>query len=433
MKNIRSLFFWFIDRLKGSPVKRHYDEVKFINECFDKAEARKQREASLQKLLDYAVHTIPFYQNYTGLNVLSDFPVIDKNIIRDNSEKFLSPDYKFTSLKKMTTSGSTGTPFTVYHDKNKVKRSIADFIYAYKMAHYAFGNRIYKLKGLHDHNRKNRLELIAKNIIENDTADLSKEGIVRFLKTIAKYRSKKMLMGYASSYTAIARNTEKDDIKNIGVDCIITGAESLPLAVKDKLKYLFECPVYSRYSNMENGFLAQQCDNHSEEFHLNVASYYFEILSFDNDLPVKSGEKGRIVVTDLFNYAMPLIRYDTGDVAVYDEKAKCSLKTPVFKTIEGRIRDFLIDTNGKLLSPGAISTAMWRYSEVLQYQFIQEGEKKFTIKLNCRDKFNRERPLIEDIKKQVGSDAIIDIVYVSEIPLLKSGKRKYIINNYKTS
>jgi phenylacetate-CoA ligase len=431
MKNIRYHVFWFLDALKGKKIKKHYDEIKFIYECYNSIEATSMRERYLTNILNYAIDHVPFYKQYKECKDLTDFPVVDKNIIRDNLNRFLSQEYNKKNLRKMSTSGSTGTPFSVYQDKNKVNRNHADFIFGYELAGFYIGDRMYRLRSVNEFSNKSWLESFSKNIITRDTTDLSKEGIKKFLDELKKDKSKKMMGGYASSYTALGQNSNLEDTIDINVQCIITGSESLPDTTRQRLKEMFNCPVYSRYSNMENGLIAQQCDDECGEFHINAGSYFVEILSFDNDIPVKSGEKGRIVITDFFNYAMPLIRYDTGDIGVYGEKSNCKLNTPILKTIEGRRRDFILDTKGSLLSPSTISTTMWKYPDILQFQFIQEDEKKYLIKLNCKDIFLKESLLIQDYKRFLGEDSLIEIEYVSEIPLLKSGKRKYIINNYK--
>jgi phenylacetate-CoA ligase len=429
--NLRSIVFWLLDSLKGGKVKKHYDEIKFVYEHYNEKEAVEIRKRNLSNILNYAVTHVPFYKPYANYKDISDFPVINKNIVRDHINEFLSPEYDIKTLRKMSTSGSTGTPFTVYQDKNKVLRSAADFIYFYELANYNIGDKMYFLRIWNDINKKSWFDRFSQNIVMQDTGNLSNNNINQFIETLKKDKSKKILHGYAASFTAICQNVSKQDTKEIVIQSIVSGSEALPESTKKSLKQLFNCPVYSKYSNQENGLIAQQCDDDSGEYHINVASYLVEILSLDTDKPVKSGEKGRVVITDLFNYSMPLIRYDTGDIAVYGEEASCLVKNSVLRSIEGRRLDFIFNTKGEMLSPSSISTAMWKFSGILQFQFIQESEKNYTIKLNCRENFTQEELLIKDFQKYLDEDAVITIEYVSEIPLLKSGKRKYVVNNYK--
>ncbi|MCB0445118.1 MAG: CoF synthetase, partial [Gelidibacter sp.] len=217
-------------------------------------------------------------------------------------------------------------------------------------------------------------------------------------------------------------------IPKCNLSSIVACSEYLNLETKKIIQDHFKTAVISRYSNAENGIFAQQKPYGSDDFYLNWASYYFEILKFDEDVPAATGELGRVVITDLFNYYMPIIRYDTGDVACQDFNEN---QIPVFKSIEGRKLDLIYNTKGELISSLTITGFMMKYIEVVQFQFIQEHQKKYTIKLNTTKSFNDENSLILDVKNVLGADSIIKIEYVEEVPLLDSGKRKIIINNYK--
>lgn len=162
---------------------------------------------------------------------------------------------------------------------------------------------------------------------------------------------------------------------------------------------------------------------------LNHASYHIELLHLENDSPVKLDEFGRIVVTDLFNYAMPIIRYDTGDIAKLGLGKDGAV---AFEQIEGRKMDLIYDSNGNIISSFVIYTKFYKYYTLLkQYQFIQQGEKEYEIKLNLKgESFEFENDLINDIKSDFGSDAIVIAYYVDEIPTLSSGKRKKVMNNF---
>lgn len=107
---------------------------------------------------------------------------------------------------------------------------------------------------------------------------------------------------------------------------------------------------------------------------LNLANCYMEILKFDSDEPVADGELGRIVVTDLTNYAMPMIRYDIGDVAMVGEK-----KSGIMVSIDnlgGRKTDLIIRTDGTQVDFfNSVSPDLYLNEGISQYQFIQKGEK----------------------------------------------------------
>jgi len=183
--------------------------------------------------------------------------------------------------------------------------------------------------------------------------------------------------------------------------------------------------VLSRYSNNENGILAQEDRNVTSKFIINSASYYIEIFDLNKDIPISPGKSGRIVVTDLHNYAMPLIRYDTGDIGTMQLDDN---NMPYLQSIAGRKLDLIYDTKGNIV-PSHVSYKLCKYGDYKQFQLVQYGEKEYLIKLNT-DKKVDECVMIAEYKEYFGQDASITIEYVDEIPLLSSGKRKEVLNTY---
>ena len=150
----------------------------------------------------------------------------------------------------------------------------------------------------------------------------------------------------------------------------------------------------------------------------------------DSDDPANVGEVGRIVVTDLFNHAMPLIRYDTGDTGIWKEEAECGWHSQVFLSLQGRVFEFFFDKKGNKLSPYIIATLMWPFDKVLQYQIVQEGELQYVLKLNGAEGNYDDANFVEMVKGAFGEDAEVIIEHVNEIPVLASGKRKIAVCNY---
>jgi phenylacetate-coenzyme A ligase PaaK-like adenylate-forming protein len=98
-------------------------------------------------------------------------------------------------------------------------------------------------------------------------------------------------------------------------------SESMAPNLRRSLQEQFHCPVRAWYSNEENGIMGIQ-DAVEEGYHIDTESYYYEILKMDSDEPAEPGELGRIVITDLYNYAFPILRYDNGDTAIAKRKVK---------------------------------------------------------------------------------------------------------------
>ncbi len=425
--NWRKGIFWFIDALKGSKVKSHYDDIKFQYKYFNNKESFHKRNKDLNSLLKFTCENVSFYKNIDTRNGIHSFPIINKSIIKENINDFLVKDLKNKKSYPTTTSGSTGTPFTVYRDLNKVKRHQAENIFFQELAGYSLGSKLYYLRVWNEVNRKTLLKRVFQNIRTIEISNLSDDNIKFFLSDLEKDKSESSILSFASSLEIIARFIEKNNLKfkSNNVKSIITMSEPITSNARHILEDFFGSPVVSRYSNMENGFIAQQ-ELINSVYRINHASFYIEIFDIDQDKLLEKGELGRIVITDLFNYAMPLIRYDTGDLG----RIKMDKENiPYLSDIEGRRVDFITNTKGQILSPHAITNTMWKFSDILQFQFIQIAEKEYKIKINIDfDTYNKKELLITDLKEYLGKDANIEVEIVHEIPLLASGKRKKIIN-----
>jgi len=430
LEKLRNYAFWTVDFLKGSPVKKHLRNIERIVNFPENQKEKGQHLKRLSDLLTFASANVPFYADTTPTGI-KDFPVVNKNIIRNQTKQFLAKDADTKGLFKVVTSGSTGTPFCVYHDKNKKLRNTADTFYFANRAGFSLGEKLIYFKIWTSVNKKSGLASWMQNVEMYDVMDLSDEKIVTMIKTLEKDSSNKGILSYASALEAMCRYMDAANYqKRIPrINSVIAMSEGLNSYTKEASKKYFSDNVVSRYSNVENGIIAQQMPGNGDEFIINWASYYVEILELDNDNQVALGKPGRIVITDLFNYAMPMIRYDTGDIGVLNWDA--NQKTKVLSNVEGRKMDMVYDTSGNLMSSFTITNNMWLYTEIKQYQFIQQTKNQYLFKLNLNETFTREEQLITEFKGYFGSDAEITVEYVDEIPLLNSGKRRKVVNLYK--
>lgn len=429
--NFRNTLFWFLDWLKGSKVRKHYKAVKKIHEDHTSEFAASERKKYLAKILRHCTKTVPYYRNL-GISemVLERFPVVNKNTIRQNPGLFHSASYANEKTFKATTSGSTGTPFTVLHDSNKKNRHTADVRFYWEAVGHFWGTKFYYLKIWNQKNKKSVRVQKMQNIVPIDVYKMDDDTIRSLLKNIDQSTVAKSILGYASALDRIAKYLKRHPVNmaDSEVISIVAMSEALDGPTKNALQECFGCPVVSRYANIENGMLAQQTSASDKDFLMNMASHQIEILSMHNNTPVDDGQMGRIVVTDLFNQAMPMIRYDTGDLGIMGKSKKDGKTHYVLKKVEGRKMDIIYDTHGEPISSFTITNSMWKYTELAQYQFVQNSNKDYEFKLNSPGQFLREDELITEFKGYLGQDAHIAISYVEEIPLLSSGKRKKVLN-----
>lgn len=434
LENLRKLTFWTLDTLKGGRVAKHYKEIQWVVNHPNSAKTEEIKRKNLDNVLVHAIETVPEYQHIPKKSFkLSDFPVVDKQIVRDNAENFQSRIFKDKHNHPVTTSGSTGKPFRVLHDMNKRDRNTADTCFFAKRAGYDLGARLFYLRLWDKQYQKKKLLTKIQNIAAYSVDDLTNERLDEILKELEQKGGNKNILAYTSALGTLCDHIENKIGRplNQKIDSIIAIAEALSPNVKAKAEKYLGNTVVSRYSNSENGILAQQRTNDSSgRFEINWASYHIELLDLHEDKPVQLGEPGRIVVTDFFNYAMPLIRYDTGDVGIMDQID--TMGGLVFTKIEGRRMDMFTNTQGKYISSHIIHHIL-QFKGIDQFQFIVEDNGEYYILLKVTSEFdpNEETAIIEKYKEYFGRDAVIHIQIVEDIPLLASGKRKLVINKFK--
>jgi phenylacetate-CoA ligase len=394
-----------------------------------KENVNKARE-SLQSLLTHATQNCSFYAPFANTPI-SEFPIIDKDLIRSRHSEFLAKPFVTAKLHRMSTSGSTGTPFSVVQNYEKRSRVLAEIVYFGELCGYTIGQRYAFIRSWNSQTRKSPLESFLQNLIAIDTSRLDEESLETMRSLLKRDKRLSCILGYASSLDLLAQHLlEKgetpESFKRMKV--VISGSEILSDKARRNLKRVFGCNVVSRYSNQENGLIAQEVSDNV--FLINRASYYLEFLKPNSNEHARPGELSRIVLTDLFNYAMPMIRYDTGDLAIFDEHPDYGR---VITSIEGRVRDFFYDTQDRLLSPSAITVQMWKFDRLRQFQFIQDGRAKYLLKVNGARGVYEDDDFIEVIENIVGKNANITIEHVDGIPQLQSGKFRQVICNYRPS
>lgn len=420
---IRRNGFWALDALKGGTVRNHYKDIR------SKMLGNSNNEQQLIKLLEHAKATTPFYKDLC-VQRIEDFPVVTKVEYKEKFNLFQSELFLGKPLHCMSTSGSTGTPFTVNQDMNKRSRTLADIIYFNEIIGQNLGDKFIYFRVWTDKNKKTKWEQFQQNLIPFDILHLDDDNLEKIRQLLKKDKSIVSALAYASTYEHLVNYlaSKNDEPAMFHIKVLVSGSEVLDMNTKHLLKKHIGCSIIDRYSNQENGIIAQTADL-SDEFKVNTASYYVELLELDSNEPAQEGKLGRIVVTDLYNFAMPIIRYDTGDLAI-----KCGNSSDgvnKFKTVQGRRVDTIYDSKGNKLTSHTWSVHMWKFDKLKQYQFIQNDAKKYVLKVNGAEGIYTKEEFDDTLRNILGADAEIDIQFVNTIPVLASGKFKKTVCNYK--
>ncbi|MHA7060066.1 hypothetical protein ACWGOQ_0022755 [Aquimarina sp. M1] len=239
----RRKIFWFFDILQGNDIKNHFKDIKELIENPNSQLVQFRKKEYLQKILQHAVSTTWFYQKYSGYRSIDDFPVINKNLIRDNFEEFKSSKYIAKNCVLVSTSGSTGAPFSVLHNKSKRCRNTADNLYFSNNSGYEIGQKLIYVKIWSDNYKHNLFSKFWwQNIYPKSVFNLSDQEIEVFIKELrADSVSQKSFLGYPSAFATICQYLDKTNATPIAskVQSIITMSEGLNDYVRYSMKKYF--------------------------------------------------------------------------------------------------------------------------------------------------------------------------------------------------
>ena len=242
------------------------------------------------------------------------------------------------------------------------------------------------------------------------------------------------MFGYASSLFVLAQTAEKYSL-NVTFDLAMSQGDKLFEHYRKKIESVFNCKVVEDYGLNEGIMIGQKKD--LPYFYIYTPSVYLEIVD-EFDQPVPDGTMGRIIATKLDGYAMPLIRYNTGDLGIMLPRAEYpperDLQFPLLKTVIGRNTDIIKTKDGKSLIVHSFTGVFEFFPEILQFQIIQDSVEDVIIKYIPSDSFYL--PVLDKIEKMLrertNTDLFIKWKRVSSIPSSKSGKPQIIINNLLT-
>lgn len=414
---IRRTAFWALDTVKGGKVRKQYQDIEL------KMKGERQIDQALADMLQYALAHVPRYQgkSYTKL---SDFPVITKKDIMAAYDDSRSDEFRNNEeLHEVATSGSSGNPFHAFQNADKRNRVIAELMYIHDQIGWRIGDRYMFMRAWTSHYNSMGFQRFKQNFIPVEVTGFGKPQMDEMRATLKRDQSIRVIIGYSSSLAELAKYMLEDGDKPemFSVKVIVADSDALTPEGKQMLEKVFGCPVISRYDNEEQGILAYT-KPYSDEYVVNTASYYMEILALDGDYPVQPGETGRIVLTDMYNRAMPFIRYDTGDLAVAGrvENGRCF----TLHSLQGRVADVIFALDGSTIYSVPVNNYFCDFYDVKRYQLIQKAKGVFELLMVCPPDSPAIKSIDENLRKLLGRKIELNIRLVDDIPNGKNGKFK---------
>lgn len=406
------------------------------------AEMRAEQEKQLRNMVRYAYYNVPYYHrlfNRLGLKPgsirkiedLRLLPVLSRETIREHWEDFKPLHLGRMRYREESTGGTTGSPFTYRISNNDRFLSGAILYRGWGYGGYRLGDRTMFLAGASlDVGTKpylvKRFHEIARNLRKLSSFEMDDLGMRHFTSVMNTFKPK-FLRGYASSIYFYARWLVENDVKIHQPVSVFTTSEKLYPRMREKIREAFGCDVYDGYGLNDSGVTAFECPEH-RGMHIDTERSIAEVIGADGQ-PLEEGE-GRILGTSLHNYALPFLRYDTGDVGVLKKDGcSCGRGYSLLGEICGRSGDLLRTPEGKTINSLFFATILDEAAAVREYQIVQEKLDKIIIRLATTPQFDsRQLGDIASIVRSRSEGWNVEFELVDRIEKTSAGKYKYVIN-----
>ena len=445
----RHVFAPTLDGFRGTATMRCLGELE-QTQWWSRDRLMELQAQRLATLVAYAYEAVPYYRrllderrlkphHISTPQDLASLPALTKPLIRDNFADLVAHGLPKKEILSRSTGGSTGEPLSFCRTKSDFYGwGSAAELRAYGWAGYRVGDRCALLwerypyasaldRGLRT--LRHRLQRIA----VLDALDMSPERLVSYAASLERLQGG-FVRGYPTAIYGLARFVQSQGNLSVRPRAIITSGEDLCDFQRALFSEVFGCETYSHYGSNEAHAIASECSEHSG-YHISAENVIVEIAD-EEGKPVPTGREGRILVTNLHNFAMPFLRYDTGDAGILSPNpCPCGRGLPMLAQMNGRTADVIVTASGKSIPGAALAWNFLAGLGIEQFQIVQDSYEKVTVRLvlgtECSDRATCER--IDEVRREfgllLGPELDIAVEVVDEITPSPSGKRRFVISN----
>jgi len=403
----------------------------------------------LTRLIAHAYAHVPYYRRvmdergilpqdvHTAAD-LRKLPVLTRELIRLNFENLLADNIPRSRLWKASTGGSTGTPLvfcTTSEDQRN--RGFARGIRAMEYAGIQLGERRILIRVARHHTASrakllHRLSRRVERVVEIDSRNITTTSLPSII-ALLREPDMRCLTGYPSAVAFIAAWISESGLTPPEVDWVVTGGEQLFEHQRQKIRDVFHVEPYSKYSCQEVFEIAMECDAHTG-LHVAMEDIVLEVAD-GRDAPLGPGCEGRVLLTNLHNYGMPLIRYENGDSgSLIAESCPCGRALPLLSYVVGRRFDMIHTPSGRHITGSNLGTNRLAWFPVLQFQFVQEDLDRLVVRIVPRDGTSATE--LDDMRTRipllfnevVGDDMRVEVEFHDHIELTSGGKHLLVIS-----
>jgi phenylacetate-CoA ligase len=440
MINWRGPIISLLSALQGSKRMKYYRKVIGFSRM-PEGKLKKLQKDKLEALLIHAHKHVPYYKEVleqagvvrngqVNLRNFENIPILTKDILKERFSDLLSDDHEQRKSFENHSGGSTGEPTKFIQDKEYDDWNIANKMYYQYIGGKVPGEREVRIWGSERDFMGDKEKPILRirnfffNRVDLNAFTMTEEKMRQYVDFINRYRPS-WIEGYVSPIYEMAVFIEKNDLKIVPPKGCLTSAGTLYPQMRKKIEKVFNCPVWNRYGGREVGDAAIGRD----DLRMSVWNQYLEVVKDGKALG--PNKMGKVLMTTLNNYSMPLIRYDIGDIA------QKSTKWGWLRRIEGRESEVFRTRDGKVVPPQLFIHflgVVMNDGSIKKFQVIQKSFDEIEVKIVISDKegFEKSRNEIEElINKAMGYRCKIVWSEVEDIPKLASGKYVYIMSLLK--
>ena len=438
---IRRIIYPIHGIVSGRPILRRAEELE-KTQWLAARELEELQWKKLNMLLDRVRRDVPYYEELFkrhGIGAravqspedLRKIPVLRKKDIRASGRAMISKKSSPRDLKKTSTSGSTGENIFFYQDRNCRAYFLGNMLRQRRWMGVEPGEREVMIWGsafdLDVAERiTGRLKAYFANLSYISAYGLNDNTMAARIAILRKLRPP-LITGYASALYVFARYMLDHDIRDIRPRAVISSAEMLYGPQRAIIEQAFGCRVFDRYGSREFGTIAHECEHGGR--HLTMERLFVEVArEEDRQWGVEPGE---LIITDLDNFGMPMIRYCIGDMGTLEESAKycpCGRGLALMKEVSGRSFDLVRTPSGSLL-PGTFWTILTKaVPGIVQFQLVQKTLNEIELRI-CTDDtfpFDGKDGLRRIIEEHCGPGMNVEIKQVDHIAPGKTGKLSLI-------
>jgi len=397
----------------------------------------------LRELLQQAGAHVPYYRDLfretgfdpaavSSVSDLQRLPFLTKPLIRANTNRIKHDDAQ--RLARFNTGGSSGEPLVFFIGNERVSHDVAAKWRATRWWGVDIGDPEIVVwgspieLGSQDHLRALRDRLMRTELLP--AFEMSPARLDGFVAAIRRRRPR-MLFGYPSALSHIARHAEKNTqrMDDLGIRVAFVTSERLYDDQREAITRVFGCPVANGYGGRDAGFIAHQCP--SGGMHITAEDIIVETLDPIGQ-PVPPGTAGEIVITHMATRHFPFIRYRTGDVAVLDDsRCACGRGLPLIREIQGRTTDFVLAADGTVMHGLAVIYILRDLPGVQSFKIIQHDLMHTSVLVVPGSEFGpvQERAIQTGIRRRLGESVQVTIERVETIAPEKSGKFRYVVSH----